>query len=489
MRRLIARALAFVGVAEGIRRLIRLSDAFTNIQNRLSSVLGGTDEVAASTKALFEISNRTRASFEATAEVYSRLALSSQELGISQGELLRITETLNKATIIGGATTQEARNGLIQLSQAFASSRLSGDELRSVFEQLPFVTKLLAENLGVTIGRLRELGFSGQLTTEVLVRALQAGADQADEIFAKLSPTIGQAFQVVNNEFLRLVGSFNQVTGLSTGIAEGLIVISRNLETLSRAALAAAIALGIRGFAGAINIATAAVIRLTAAIARNPLGAVATLALLAVSGLIAFSDQLRVGERRLATLRDVGVATFEALRRAIESTTALVQAFYESAVPSGASNPIVSAFNALISPLRGLFSGGDGIEVEADGFFGRILARAEELARQRELLEQATTTPTTSGRAVSSGPNLTDRNAILEREIRLLGQEGDVLRIVGDERAILAARLAVEEKLRRALRSANDKLSEAEINRLATLPDGGAICCGSCRSAQRDPTP
>jgi len=237
-RQLIARAFAFVGVAVGIRQLVGLSDTFTNVQNRIKTVTDGTAELNLVTKELFAISNRTRGSFAATAEVFSRAALAVRELGITQQETLAFTESLNQAVILSGAGAQEANNALIQLSQGLASGTLRGDELRSVLEQLPVVADVIAKSLGVTRGELRILGEEGVISAKAIIRAFAEAREELTERFAETVPTIAQSFTILENQAIRLIGSFSEAGGVFSTIASsiqsvatGIGVLNNNLDT------------------------------------------------------------------------------------------------------------------------------------------------------------------------------------------------------------------------------------------------------------------
>ena len=133
---LLTSAVAAIGGVYAIGRLAAIADGYTNIQNRLRLLTDDQVELAEVTARLFEISNRTRSSFEGTAELYARLGLSARDLGVSQEDLLNFTESLNQAIVLSGASGVEAQAGLIQFSQGLASGALRGDELRSVLEQL-----------------------------------------------------------------------------------------------------------------------------------------------------------------------------------------------------------------------------------------------------------------------------------------------------------------------------------------------------------------
>lgn len=225
--RSIRTAFAFVGGALLVRELVELSDAYTNLQNRLRVVTDGEVELAEATADLLRISNDTRVSFTATAELYTRTSLAIRELGRSQKETLQFTESLNKAVILSGASAQEAQAGLVQLSQGLASGTLRGDELRSVLEQLPVVADVIAKQMGVTRGELRALGKEGEITAEVILDAFQSARRELDEKFKETIPTIGQAFTVLRNDLIALVGGFQDT---SSGVAELVLILAEAVE-------------------------------------------------------------------------------------------------------------------------------------------------------------------------------------------------------------------------------------------------------------------
>ena len=312
-RELIRRAFLFAGVTSAVHQLVQLTDTFTNMQNRLGTVTKGTEELRAVTEELFKVANRTRSGFKATSEMYARTALSTRELGVSQRELIQFTESLNQAIILSGASAREANAGLIQLSQGIASNTLRGDELRSVLEQLPVVADVIAKSVGVSRGELRLMGEAGKISGEIILKAFKESREELGVKFAKTIPTIGQAFEILKNNFISLVGTFNTSSGFATALSQSLITLAENLEMVTRVAVAAGIALGVDFAVRGVGTALRAIGSLTLALATNPIGFFARAAVLATSALIAFSDQITLGSGRLANLQDTGKAVFEAL--------------------------------------------------------------------------------------------------------------------------------------------------------------------------------
>lgn len=316
---LLRRALGAIAVGAIARQLAQLTDQYTNLQNRLRTVVSGTQQLNVVTKELLSIANSTRQSFTGTAEVYARVGLAAKELGVSQSELLNFTESLNQAIVLSGASAQEAEAGMIQLAQGMASGRLQGDELRSVLENLPVVADVIAKHLGVTRGELRQMGQEGKITADIILAAFRGAREELAGRFAEAVPTIGQAFTVLRNNLTALVGEWSTNSGLASGFANIVLMVANNVDVLARAALAAAMAIGTVLAAQAIPRAITAIRMLTVAIAANPFGAIAVAITTIVSLLVSFSDQIRLSGDSMANLQDLAVAVWQTIQQSIQS--------------------------------------------------------------------------------------------------------------------------------------------------------------------------
>ena len=230
---LMQRALFVVGGAGIVRGLANYADTLTTVENRLRLTTSSTANMEAVQKRLFKAATDSRTSFTELADVYSRVALSSKVLGTSQEENIRLTESLAKASIISGASTREANAALVQLGQGLASNRLSGDELRSVLEQLPFVADVIAKSLGVTRGELRALGKEGKITAKTIFIAFREAEGNIDRLFAQTDVTISQAFALAETSFLKFLDAFDDATGTSNAVAKAIVAIGENLDVVA----------------------------------------------------------------------------------------------------------------------------------------------------------------------------------------------------------------------------------------------------------------
>ena len=216
-----------------IRQIFSLTNEFQNLQNRLKLVTNSTFELNKVQEELFQISRRTRGGFSETVELYQKLALQSQNLGLKNTQLLQITENVNKVIGISGVNSIQASSGILQLSQAFASGRLQGDEFRSISENIPPLLDIFAKELGVTRGELKKLGAEGKITSDIIATALLKETDNINKKFQQITPTIGQATTRLGNSFLNLVGKFNEVTGSADMVSKSILGVSDAIDKLA----------------------------------------------------------------------------------------------------------------------------------------------------------------------------------------------------------------------------------------------------------------
>lgn len=220
----LAKFAATLGGLEAARRgvtsFIEMADEATRLDGRLKLVTSSTAEFNTVQKALFDISQRTRSELGANVELYTRSSQALKQLGATSQQTLQLTETLNQAFSISGATGSEASSSIIQLSQALASGTLRGEEFNSIAEQGPRIMQALADALGKTRGELRGLAEGGQLTSKLVFDALLSQAPKIAAEFGKVPRTVGQAMTQLGNDMLRVVGQTNNATGATNKLAE-----------------------------------------------------------------------------------------------------------------------------------------------------------------------------------------------------------------------------------------------------------------------------
>lgn len=318
--------------------LVRVADRAHLLSNNLKTVTKDADDLKATQEALFAVSQRTRSGFESTATIYARTARATEGLNVSQSKLLRLTETIQKSFAIGGATTQEAQGAAIQLSQGIASNRFSGDEFKSVAENAPVLLRGMAQSLGVSIGKLREMAHAGELTAAKVVGAIIDASQRIDEEFAKTTSTIGQAFVQVDNAILKYVGDSDKATVASNAIVSVLQALATNIDTVASALTLLGAAFGAKLVSGGINRLTAAAGGMRAMRIEALAAAKATETLAVAEMKTARADMVA---KRLAFNRALseGVLTAKQMERQQKAVAASV-ATYNAAVQKAAASTV-----------------------------------------------------------------------------------------------------------------------------------------------------
>lgn len=312
--------LATLVAAATLNYLRELVDTYQNIVNRLKLVTQSTGNLVSLNNELFASANRTRTAYESTVELFTKLSMVSERLGLSQRTLLDITETINKATQIAGASKETGQASITQLLQGLGKGRLDGDELRSVLENNLRLAKAIADGLGVSVGELRKMGQEGELTAQQVVTAIQSQAPKIAEEFARLKPTIESAWTVMQNGLTKLAGDLFVNTGLAAALANTIIFLADNLDILAAALAVVGVAMLVvfgPAMVAAIGTATSAVIAFTVALLANPLGLIAVAITAVLAGLWALGDQMTVMKDDMSTaadesltMRDYMVAAF-----------------------------------------------------------------------------------------------------------------------------------------------------------------------------------
>lgn len=230
-----ATAFAALGVSLSVREIIQANDAWVSATNQLRLVTTGTENLAATQRSLLSVANETRSSFESTANLYARLARATTDMGLSQTDLLGITETINQSFAVSGATASEAAAAITQLSQGLAAGALRGDEFNSVAEQAPGIMRAIADSLNLTVGELRAFAAEGGITAEIVVNALQQASASIESDFSKATATLGQSIQIAKNNFVAFAGQSEAVSDGVSSLGGIIVMASEGFDELGDA--------------------------------------------------------------------------------------------------------------------------------------------------------------------------------------------------------------------------------------------------------------
>jgi len=232
-----AKAVAGLAIAQELAQAataaVRTADAVTVLNNKLALATGSASAASTAYEALYGIAQRSRTNFTDLGATYASIARATDGLGVSQQRLLKVTEAIGNAMAISGGSAEGMQAALNQLGQGLASGTLRGDELNSVLEQTPRLARAIADGMGVTVGKLRELGKEGQLTAEAILQALESQSAVLAKEVGNSVVTVGQAMTQLSNATTKAIGELDKAAGATSSIASGLQSLSGVIDDVS----------------------------------------------------------------------------------------------------------------------------------------------------------------------------------------------------------------------------------------------------------------
>jgi tape measure domain-containing protein len=198
----IKRAVAAYVSIQSVGKALNISDELVQTTSRLNMMNDGVQTTAELVNMVYAAAQDARGSFSQMADVVARFGNNAKDAFSSSEEVVAFADLIQKQMTIAGASTQEAANAELQLSQALGSGVLRGDELNSIFEQAPNLIQNIADYLDVPIGKIREMAADGELSADVVKAAIFAAADDINSKFNEMPMTWGQMWQSMQNTAL-----------------------------------------------------------------------------------------------------------------------------------------------------------------------------------------------------------------------------------------------------------------------------------------------
>lgn len=298
-----------------------LADEFAMMNGVLTLSTKSAEEFQRAQKGVYEIAQATRAPVKDTADTYAALERNTRSLGLSQEELLRTLETVNKSISSTPVSAQAAQAALVQFSQAMGGDFKNGSqELNSILEQTPGLAVNIARGLGVETSALKKMGEEGKLSTELVVRGLLRITESVDAEFAKVPQTVSGTLQKLKNDLVFTIGSADMTP------------LIKSMEDLRAVITDPAVVKGLTEIA-------AAIVRVTAA---------------AASGAAKVADFAKwLGESAAAAIGGVADNDLPRLSQAIDDVDASLKKARAGVDPFGLSDGLLTGVNdSLIKTLE-----------------------------------------------------------------------------------------------------------------------------------------
>ena len=226
-------ATAFVGASAAIASV---EDKYRMYESRLKNALGSQGAALDMMNQLHAAAKESGLAFDATADTFLRMARNGEALGATREELMTLTATVQKLGVVSGASGGEVASGMLQLSQALASGKLNGDELRAVMENMPALAKAIADGMKVSVGQLRAMGAAGELTGDKVFRSILSQSSKVGDEFKSMPNTMEREFQRVSDSFSSMIANLGKQLESSKLIQTLLKAVGGTIDLIDKAA-------------------------------------------------------------------------------------------------------------------------------------------------------------------------------------------------------------------------------------------------------------
>lgn len=236
-------AAAALGGLAALKQGADVSDTLASTTARLR-IVAGEDHYKEFQQQVMGVAQRSRAGYFDTADAAAKLALNAGgAFNHDNQQVLAFLEQVNKHFLIGGASAQEQKNAMIQLTQAMASGALRGEELNSILDAAPSIARAIEKYLGIAEGSIKEYAEKGATTAGVVKNALFAMSDEINEKAEGMPQTWAQVWESLKNSAL---SAFSPVLQKINGLANSertQAVLAKVLDGIAGAAQLAEMAL------------------------------------------------------------------------------------------------------------------------------------------------------------------------------------------------------------------------------------------------------
>lgn len=194
--------LAATAVKDVATAAAQTADQLTSVRSRINLINDGTQTTAEIMDKVYDAAQRSRGSYVDMADSVAKLNMLAKDAFSSNDEAIMFVEQLNKQFKISGASIEESSAAMYQLTQAMAAGKLQGDEFHSIMENAPMLAQSIAQEMGLTVGQLKDMSSQGLITADIIKEALFNSAEETNAKFAEIPMTFAEVGQSIQNEML-----------------------------------------------------------------------------------------------------------------------------------------------------------------------------------------------------------------------------------------------------------------------------------------------
>ncbi|MFP1868686.1 tape measure protein [Lonsdalea quercina] len=230
----VALSIAGAFTLQAAKRVIDIADQMSVLQSRIERLSPSIEAAKATMSSLSSIASQTGSSLQDTEKLWEKLTLSLKSAGVTNGQLLSLTDTLQKIGVIGGSSADEMSNALRQFGQSVDGGVIRAQEFNSILEQMPELSRQMAAGLGLSVGELRKRMLEGKLTAEDALNAVMSQAGKVNEQFDKMPASVERSKNSLDVAFKNVIADLNDSIGLTKELAGWMTSLSNNLNYFNK---------------------------------------------------------------------------------------------------------------------------------------------------------------------------------------------------------------------------------------------------------------
>jgi tape measure domain-containing protein len=226
-------ATAFTG-----RELIGMIDSFTQLQNKLKVAGVESANLTAVQDRLFASAQKYGVGIGALGDLFGTLTNASKELGASQEQVFKLTDSVSAALKVSGLSATEASGALQQLGQSLRGGTIQAEEYNSLLDGLYPLLEAAANGstrFGGSVATLTKQVKDGKVSSKEFFDAILNGSAGLEAKAAKATLTLSGAYTTLSNALTVYVGQAAQTSGVQSALAAGLTTLANNVDLVAGA--------------------------------------------------------------------------------------------------------------------------------------------------------------------------------------------------------------------------------------------------------------
>ena len=367
----LSKMLKTIGAAAAAKKVLDYANAWGDFNNKVRSATNTAAEFEKVQKGLINAALQTGQSLESVSDMYRTMSISATELGKSQEDMLKFTRLVSQELANSGVGAGQAKDALLQLSQALGSGTVRAQEFNSVLSGAPSLMKRIAENVdgaGGSIAKLREIMNSGGLKSTAVFDAILKSQKSIEEQAKKMPLTMGSAFTNLQTQLIKFIGQMDESFGVTSALAKGIQFVADHMRELAGLATGVGAAIAVAFSPVAVAAFGAQLSRVWLLMRAHPLVAIAS----AIGGVIGylsqFKDEIRIAGEGSATLGTLATTAFEKVKASLSSTASSVVEFGKKMWDSLSFGALGNTIAGFVNKIKGWF--GDFFKGVGGGWAG-----------------------------------------------------------------------------------------------------------------------